>query len=78
MAFLFGKNSKIDVGGLIATTHDIENSDFMAGRYNFTKPGNPSASIINEGAITAKEGGVAALVAPGVRTSGIISARLVM
>ncbi|WP_316859773.1 filamentous hemagglutinin N-terminal domain-containing protein [uncultured Cohaesibacter sp.] len=73
---LFGKNSKIDVGGLIATTHDIENSDFMAGRYNFTKSGNPSASIINEGTITVKDSGVAAFVAPGVRNSGVITAKL--
>lgn len=73
---LFGPNSRIDVGGLVATTHDIANDDFMAGRYRFNQPGNPSASIVNEGLITARDGGVAALVAPGVRNSGIISARL--
>lgn len=73
---LFGPNSRIDVGGLVATTHDIANDDFMAGRYRFNQPGNPSASIVNEGLITARNGGVAALVAPGVRNSGIISARL--
>jgi filamentous hemagglutinin family protein len=73
---LFGPNSRIDVGGLVATTHDIANDDFMMGRYRFNQPGNPSASIVNEGLITARDGGVAALVAPGVRNSGIISARL--
>lgn len=73
---LFGPNSRIDVGGLVATTHDITNDDFMAGRYRFNQAGNRSASIVNEGLITARDGGVAALVAPGVRNSGIISARL--
>ena len=73
---LFGRDSKIDVGGLVATTHDIDNQDFMEGRYQFNKPGNPSASIINEGLISIREGGVAAFVAPGVRNSGVIAARL--
>lgn len=73
---LFGPHSRIDVGGLVATTHDITNENFMAGRYIFDQPGNPAASIINEGLITAREGGVAALVAPGVRNSGVITARL--
>src|ERR1019366_6592838 len=51
-------------------------SDFMAGRYNFSIPGTPTASIINQGTITAQSGGFAALVAPGVRNSGTISATL--
>lgn len=73
---LFGPNSIIDVGSLIATTHDIADADFMADRWVFDQPGNPSASIIHQGSITASEGGMAALVAPGVRNDGIIAARL--
>ena len=73
---LFGQNSVIDVGGLLATTSDIEDNDFMAGNYRFSKPGNPSASIVNKGTITVKDEGVAAVVAPGVRNEGIIAARL--
>ena len=48
----------------------------MAGRYNFAIPGNPYASIVNEGTITAQTGGFAALVAPGVRNTGTITATL--
>ncbi len=48
----------------------------MAGIDNFTSPGNPSASIVNEGTIAAAKGGFAALVAPGVRNTGIITANL--
>jgi Subtilase family/The GLUG motif len=48
----------------------------MAGRYNFNIPGRPDASIVNQGKITATSGGFAALVAPGVRNSGTISATL--
>src|SRR5205807_2938280 len=52
------------------------NADFMAGRYNFGISGRPEASIVNQGHITAASGGFAALVAPGVRNSGTISATL--
>ena len=73
---LFGPSAVVNTAGFLATTHDIKNSDFMAGRYNFNISGNPSASIVNQGTITAAQGGFAALVAPGVRNSGIIEATL--
>jgi filamentous hemagglutinin family protein len=73
---LIGPGAKIDTAGFLATTHDIANADFMAGRYNFTIPGRPDASVVNQGTITAQTSGFAALVAPGVRNSGTITARL--
>jgi filamentous hemagglutinin family protein len=73
---LIGPGGKIDTAAFLATTHDISNSDFMAGRYNFNGPGNSAASIVNQGAITAEIGGFAALVAPGVRNTGTITAKL--
>src|SRR3989344_7707478 len=73
---LVGPGATIDAAGFLATTHDIANADFMAGRYNFSIPGRPDASVVNQGTITAQNGGFAALVAPGVRNSGTITARL--
>jgi filamentous hemagglutinin family protein len=73
---LFGPDARINVGSLLTTTSDISNSDFMAGRYNFNIPGSPSASIVNQGMITAQTGGFAALVAPGIRNTGTITAWL--
>src|SRR2546422_850439 len=73
---LFGPGSVVNTAGFLATTHDIKNSDFMAGRYNFNIPGRPDASIVNQGWITATSGGFAALVAPGVRNTGTITATL--
>jgi filamentous hemagglutinin family protein len=73
---LFGSSAVINTSGFLATTHDIKDTDFMAGRDNFTIPGNPSASIVNLGTITANNAGIAALVAPGVRNSGTITAEL--
>ncbi len=73
---LFGASAQVDVHGLIATTSDISNTDFMNGNYNFGIPSSLSATVVNQGSITAAEGGLVALVAPGVQNSGIITARL--
>lgn len=73
---LFGEDAKVDVNGLMATTADIKNEDFMAGRYTFTQAPGKNTAVVNQGTITAKEGGLVALVAPGVENSGVIEARL--
>jgi filamentous hemagglutinin family protein len=71
---LIGNGAVINTAGFLATTHDISNKDFMDGRYNFNIPGRPTASIVNLGTITATNAGFAALVAPGVRNAGTITA----
>lgn len=73
---VFGAGSKIDVGALIASTANIKTENFMAGNMKFDIPGNPGAQIINQGTITAADGGLVALVSPSLRNSGIIVARL--
>ena len=73
---LFGKNAKIDVSGLVATTSNIKDADFMAGRFNFDNPSNSTGRIVNQGKINAKTNGLVALVAPGVSNTGIINAKL--
>ncbi|MCM8738892.1 filamentous hemagglutinin N-terminal domain-containing protein [Azospirillum sp. A1-3] len=72
----FGHTATIDVSGLVATTHDIRNDDFMAGRYRFEATGAPPATVVNEGKITVAEAGLAGLVAPAVANRGVITARL--
>ncbi len=73
----FGKESRVDVGGLVATTANIADTDFLAGNYAFNQASaNLNAGIVNEGLISIKDSGLAALVAPSVRNSGIIQARL--
>jgi filamentous hemagglutinin family protein len=73
---LFGQGARIDVGGLIATTSDIKDADFLAGNYNFGIPGNPNASIINQGSIKAATGGSAVLSGSRVVNQGVIEAKL--
>jgi filamentous hemagglutinin family protein len=73
---LFGLGSEINVNGLIATSADISNQNFMNGQLIFDRAGNPHASIINKGTITAQDAGLIGFVAPNVINDGIITARL--
>jgi len=73
---VFTRTAKVDVNGMIATTNDIANNDFMAGKFNFAIPGTLGSSVVNQGKITATQGGLVGLVAPSVRNDGIITARL--
>ncbi len=73
---LFGQGAQINVGSLIASTANLSTPDFMAGRLNFNQPGQPGAEIINQGTLSAADGGLIALVAPHVRNDGLIQARL--
>ncbi|MBL8639002.1 MAG: filamentous hemagglutinin N-terminal domain-containing protein [Alphaproteobacteria bacterium] len=72
----FGGSSRVDVNSLVVTSADIANTDFMSGLDQFSIPGSPDAKIINEGVITAKEGGLVGLVAPQIENSGLIEAKL--
>ena len=71
---MISKSGVINTAGFLASTHDITNENFMAGRFQFNIPGRPGASIVNDGTINAHSHGFAALVAPGVRNSGTITA----
>jgi filamentous hemagglutinin family protein len=74
---VFGPNSYVDVAGIVATTMDIRNQDFLDGNYVFVQdPNHPDSSITNMGTIKVKDKGLAILVAPGVENAGIISAKL--
>lgn len=73
---VIGNGAQIDVGGLIASTANIHDQNFMTGRLLFDDPGKSGAGISNAGVITAAEGGLVALVAPHVRNDGLIQARL--
>lgn len=69
---LFAPGAKVDVGGLVASTLNLRNEDFLDGNYRFTRDGN-GAEILNRGELTAK---YVALLAPEVKNEGIIAARM--
>jgi filamentous hemagglutinin family protein len=72
---LFGPNSQVDVGGLVATTQNISNADFMAGKSTFEGDGRSGVSVVNQGQLNAALGGYIALLAPQVRNEGVVVAR---
>ncbi len=72
---IFGQGARVDVGGLVASTLDTSDEDFLAGRKRFTRSGATGA-VENYGEITAAGGGLVALLAPTVRNEGVIRARL--
>jgi filamentous hemagglutinin family protein len=70
---LFGRGAEVNVGSLVASTRDIGNADFMAGRYKFSGAG--TGSVVNEGSINAN-GGYVALLGASVSNQGTIQANL--
>ncbi|MDE2318617.1 MAG: filamentous hemagglutinin N-terminal domain-containing protein [Rhodospirillales bacterium] len=73
---VFTHGAEVTAQSVIVSTSDIKNSDFMAGRMNFTGTPSPGAKIVNDGEITAGQAGLVGLVAPQVANNGLISARL--
>jgi filamentous hemagglutinin family protein len=74
---LFGRGAQVDVGGLIATTSDIRNQDFLAGHDNFSiASSNPGAAIVNQGWLRAHDGGSVILAGMRVDNQGLIQADL--
>jgi filamentous hemagglutinin family protein len=71
---VFGKGASVNVGSLVATSTGGSDSNLLAGK--FTKAGNQNASIVNEGLISASQGGFVALVAPSVTNAGTVKAQL--
>ena len=71
---VFTKSAQVNVGGLVASTLDISNSNFLAGKYQFS--GNSTASVVNLGNIQANPGGYVALLGNTVSNRGTITATL--
>jgi mucin-19 len=73
---VFTPGSQVNVGSLIASTANITNQNFMAGRMEFNERGRDGARVENHGSITVADRGLAALVGPGAANTGTIRARL--
>src|SRR5690242_20656078 len=73
----FGPGVSVDVAGLMATTSDIQNGDFLSGNYQFgIGSSNPNAAIVNQGHIKAAQGGSVVLAGAQVTNQGLIEAQL--
>jgi len=70
----FSPSAIVDVNSIVATTHQLSDADFMAGKSSFTRNGS-AASVVNDGYISSGIGGYIALLAPEVRNNGVVIAR---
>jgi filamentous hemagglutinin family protein len=72
---VFDNNAVVNVGGLLATTADIADADFLDGNASFDFTGAPAASSVDvfSGARLNVSGGTLALVAPNVTSAGTLS-----
>ena len=57
---LFGRDAQINVGALVASTLDVADSDLASSTRRFA--GSSSASVVNQGRITAALGGYVSLL----------------
>lgn len=68
---MFGVGSVVDVNGLIASTLNISNADFLMGRLNFA--GSNGTAVDNRGSITTPLGGRVYLIGNNVANQGVIT-----
>lgn len=74
---LFSPTSQVNVGGLVASTLNIANQDFLSGQYRFYhEAGRSLSSVINEGSLIASLGGSVSLLGGAVENKGLIVANL--
>ncbi|MFB4391379.1 MULTISPECIES: beta strand repeat-containing protein [unclassified Pseudomonas] len=71
---LFGSGAAVNVGGLVASTLDIADDDFKAGRLRFAGKGD--GAVINQGTLRAADGGSIALLGGQVRNEGTVVAKM--
>ncbi len=72
----FAPGSYVNVGGLIATTANITDQDFLNNYYRFTKDPSYNGAVVNQGTIIAADHGLIALVGNAVSNEGYIEANL--
>jgi filamentous hemagglutinin family protein len=74
---VFYKGSQVNTAGLAVSAAGANPAQFMAGgNVALNQAANPNAQIVNNGNITIKGAGLAALVAPSVANAGVINAKL--
>jgi filamentous hemagglutinin family protein len=72
---LFGSSAQVNVGGLVASTLNLSDESFWNGDLRLAQDPSKSLSYaINQGTITAAEGGYVILAAPFVENTGTINA----
>ncbi|MGZ5008155.1 MAG: two-partner secretion domain-containing protein, partial [Methylobacter sp.] len=68
---VFGAGATIDTQGLIASSLNLSDQDFLSGNYHFMA-GSGAGNILNEGIIRAGKDGNIILIAPKIENNGVI------
>ncbi|HEY5079120.1 MAG TPA: filamentous hemagglutinin N-terminal domain-containing protein, partial [Opitutaceae bacterium] len=71
---IFGQGAQIDVGGLVASTLNLDNGSLSGDLRTFNDSG--PGSIVNQGTINAASGGYVAFLGNHVSNQGVITAQL--
>jgi filamentous hemagglutinin family protein len=71
---LFGQGAQVNVGGLVASTLNLNDASPNGNARSFS--GDGSGSIVNRGTINAADGGYVALLGNKVSNEGVITAHL--
>jgi len=71
---LFGQGAQVNVGGIVASTLDLDDSTLGSNTVRFS--GDGKGKVINQGSITTANGGYAALIGNQVSNQGVIRAQL--
>ncbi len=72
---LFGQDAKVNVGGLVASTLNIDDDHLSLNQRHFSSE-DALGSVENNGQIIAADGGYVALLGKSVKNNGVISASL--
>ena len=70
---VFSKTAQVNVGGLVASTLNLTDSDIQNGKFILKGDANSNATIENHGSIQTLQGGTVALIAPNVKNTGSIT-----
>ena len=71
---IFGASARVNVGSLVASSLDLSDADVANGRYSFNTAAMQSGAIVNNGQITAANGGSVTLLGGSVINNGLIVA----
>ncbi|HEY4145951.1 YDG domain-containing protein, partial [Pinirhizobacter sp.] len=71
---LFGQGAQVNVGGIVASTLDLDDGTLGSGSVRFA--GDGKGKVVNQGSINAAKGGYVALVGNQVSNQGTIRAQL--
>jgi len=73
---MIGNGGSIITASFLASTLDINNNDFLNGRYRFDATSNTTGRVVNSGTIKSAENGYVVLSGKQINNEGVIEAKL--